>query len=170
MKPKFAFVSIAGLLLLMSGCAENEFPGNDRAAEEVAPKPAADVAPAEDAVRQADLASTYPHTMSAKEYGKVVGGRTCRFSYTSVGDPVLVMASAGDDSAPAPAVMKLNGKLFELKAKSDGKGGVARAGGVMAAVTPDDDHATNGGPREAEFVFRIEGAEEVGYWGYYTCD
>ncbi|WP_052464168.1 MULTISPECIES: DUF6692 family protein [Methyloceanibacter] len=154
------------VVLALSGCAENEHPGNDRGADRAKDKPVADVVSAEEAVRLADVSSTYPQTMPEEEYAKVVSGPTCRFSYTRVGDPVLVVETSGADTSQSPAVMKLHGKLFKLQAKRSTGTTRANGEGIAAAVTPDGEGEEL---RNAELRFRIQGAGEIGYWGYYAC-
>ena len=172
-------IASTALVLLLGGCAENTAPGNDRAAEDAPPSAAADLVPASKAVREAEVSAVYPETMTEKEVRKTVRGRICRFTYTGVGDPVLAVEVPKAGAQPGRGVMKLNGKLVELQGES-GEGQdmlagetVMQADGLRAAVAPDQesteaiDNAKQ--RREAALRFKVEGAEEVGFWGFYTC-
>lgn len=173
------FVSVMFALLVMGGCAENTAPGNDRAAEYASPPAAADVASASEAVKQANLASVYPETMTTQEIGKVVRGRSCQFTYTGVGDPVLVIEVDKSGADPGRGVMKLNGKLVELRAAT-GRGQdllvgttIMEADGIRSIVRPNQERVESEGKgtqrREASLRFEIDGVEEIGFWGFYTC-
>ncbi|GFO81429.1 MAG: hypothetical protein A49_10560 [Methyloceanibacter sp.] len=75
--------------------------------------------------------------------------------------------------------MKLNGKLVELQA--GGRGGqdvvggatMMQAEGLRAIIKPDHESGEVKGNgerrREGALLFKIEGADEVGFWGFYSC-
>lgn len=162
---------VAALLVAgaLGGCEENTYRGNDRSAEEVPETPPADVADAGAAVKEADPGQVYPLPMGRDEFTKVVSSEdACSFRMTSSDFPVLVLTKGSGSEDGAKAVMKANGKLFELTPASSSNDEIAlNADGVRASVTPekgDDDEL-----REATLHFQVEGAEELGFRGYYSC-
>jgi len=169
--------SILALALLsataLAGCEENTYRGNDRAAEEAEPAPAADVADAGKAVREADPGQVFPLPMTRDEYTKVVSGDgTCSFRMTSSDFPVLVFTRSDDAAGVGKAVMKVNGKLFELSSAGSSSDKILfAADGVRASVAPEDGEAESGEVEsgEAALHFEVDGGEELGYWGYFGC-
>ncbi|XSG83311.1 MAG: DUF6692 family protein [Methyloligella sp. ZOD6] len=164
-------VSLAVALLMavaLGGCNENTHRGNDRSAEDVPADPAAEVADATAAVREADPAQVFPLPMGPDEFTKVVSkDGACSFSMTSSDFPVLVLVMGEDGEDGGKAVMKVNGRLFELKPEgSPSDEIVLQADGVRASVVPEDGGE---GSREAALHFQVDGAEELGFWGYYNC-
>ncbi|MFD0986362.1 DUF6692 family protein [Methyloligella solikamskensis] len=161
---------VAALLVAgaLGGCEENTYRGNDRSAEEVPESPPAELADAATAVKEADPAQVYPLPMGRDEFTKVVSSdEACSFRMTSSDFPVLVLTTGGEGEDGAKAVMKANGKLFELTPATSSKDKIAlKADGVRASVTPakGDD-----GLREATLHFQVDGAEELGFRGYFSC-
>ncbi|ODA67415.1 hypothetical protein A7A08_01447 [Methyloligella halotolerans] len=162
---------VAALLVAaaLGGCEENTYRGNDRSAAEVPDTPPADVADAATAVKEADPAQVYPLPMGRDEFTKVVSSNeACSFRMTSSDFPVLVLTTGSEGEDGAKAVMKANGKLFELTPADSSEDGIAlRADGVRASVTPDE--GDDDKLREATLRFQVEGAEELGFRGYFGC-
>lgn len=163
--------AVAAALLVcaaLAGCEENTYRGNDRSAEEVPKEPAAEMTDAATAVREADPAQVFPLPIGPDEASKAVtGNEICTFRMTSSDFPVLIFARNEGADGEGKAVMKVNGKLFELTPAGTSPERIAfEADGVRAAVEPEDGDAAT---REAALHFKIDGAEELGFWGYYGC-
>ncbi len=152
----------------LAGCEENTYRGNDRAAEKAPKEPAAEVVDAGKAIREADPGQVFPLPIGRDEASKVVSdAEICTFRMTSSDFPEVIIAKGVEGQGDAKAVMKVNGKLFELTPSGSQEDEIVlEADGVRASIEPEDGDED---PREAALHFKVEGAEELGYWGYYSC-
>lgn len=146
--------------LWVSGCTDNEAPGNDREAGLSSPEPPAELAPAGAAIEGVVTGLLQPQVFTDADLRNVpeVGDR-CIFSFTRVGLPILVYGST--------AVLKLNGKAVALPAAGDGE---YAADGVTLTLRPLEDDPGAGELFSSELVLRLPGADhELGYHGYSRC-
>lgn len=173
-------VTSAGLLagLLMLAACGDPAPGEGigkRNSAETMPE----IVPAAEAIRTAAIPTIDLHTMDEAEYEKVLSeGQRCRFLYTSGGGPVLAASATGGEAATG--VVKIHGKLIELKAERVTSfdallnGATFVADGLRVQVIPDADEnfELHDGrtQREADAILELEQGLKVGYRGWYACE
>ena len=163
-------------VVLLAACGGNSVP--DEQQQPDALKSGPEVVTANEAVEKAEVAKADPGTMSLAEIEKVLDpGPGCSFSYTEGTEPILVARVADGDGASVRGVIKLHGKLVELRATSSHdspKSGITlHGGGITTVVTPvagagveGDDGAQR---TQADMRFMLDQGLSVGYRGFYTC-
>jgi hypothetical protein len=136
------------------------------------------VAPAEEALGNAVVATLDPETMNDAEIRQGLRpGRQCLFRYTSTGKPVLAVGVPADGQGTG-GVVKLNGHLVLLAADPSGEAGDGSlrlgAGPVRITLSPGPAPSAaregdGGAAREADMVFEVADRLKVGYRGYLGC-
>lgn len=164
-------------LLLLTAC------GDPAPGEGIEKKNSAEtmpeIVPAAEAIRTAAIPTIDLHTMDEAEYEKILAkAQRCRFLYTSGGGPVLAASAAG--GKPATGVVKIHGKLVELKAERVTSfdallnGATFVADGIRVQVIPDADESfelhDGRTQREADAILELEQGLKVGYRGWYACE
>jgi hypothetical protein len=145
--------------------------------QNIPPPPVAKLAPADVALKGANIPTLDPAPMAAAEIAKVIG-RTprCEFSYTRAGDPVLAFARGAEAGADG-GVVKLNGQLIALRRGQPTEEQSFRldtdtlAFTIAGADGPLTEQPSGAERVEARMVFDLSRPPglHVGYGGYLGC-
>lgn len=148
------------LAVVLSGCVENEAPGNDREAALDPPSTGAEVVTAGAAIQGVATELLAPQIITEADLRNLPEvGERCLFRFTRVGFPVFVYGSS-------TGTIKLNGKLVPLPARD---ADLYANEGVRVTVRPLVEQEENG-QVAAELVLRLPGApNELGYHGFSEC-
>lgn len=172
-----AWPLMATLLFLLAACGDPA-PGEGmekKPMEEPEPKV---VAPSE-ALQKPDLTKTDLDTLEESEIEEVVPTeQRCVYRYTAESPPVFA-AGITSDSPTAVGVIKIHGKLVEMKAEHASSldalasGGTFTADDVTVEVTRDDSEGETTGDDKyrwpADLRFELKQGLRVDYHGWLSC-
>ena len=168
-------LALMALGLLAAACS-SEAPSPDITTG-ASPPPPPRLAPTREAVEQADVMKMHPESMERAAVERALGGGAgCTFAYTEAGRPVLVVRAPGGAGAPATAVVKLHGKLTELRtaqpvaAEQLRDGADLGAEGLAIRVRPvPGEEAGERGQREADLELQLAEGLSRAWRGVYRC-